>query len=140
MKNFAAVMCLAILGTLPSSANAQNPCWIDRVEEAANGVDIFFISHPLRGTVQRSGEIGGEGFYHDAVRKVIVRREESLDHLFLENGFEVTITHLHSGCKLSIEVGRDQAWLVGYGSNAMPGRPPERRDVRIEVRKRRPKG
>lgn len=140
MKKFAAMMCLAILGTLPSSANARNQCWIDRVEEAANGVNIYFISHPSRGTVQKPGETGGEGFYHDAVEKVIVRREESLDHLFLANGFEVTIFHLHSGCKLAIEVGRDQAWLVGYVSNAMPGRSPQRAEVRIDVRKRRPEG
>lgn len=138
MRTLAVMVCLVFIGVASTSANAQSRCWIDRVEKASNGVKIFFISHPLSGAVRKPGETAGEFFYHDTGRKLVIRRDEGLDHLFLPNGFEVSIYHLHSGCTLSVELGQDQTWLVGYGSNAMPGKSPQRTEVRIEARKRQP--
>ena len=122
-----------ILWAWSASSAAQHQCWIERVEQVSDGVKIFFAKHPVQGMVRKQGDAGGEGFYYDAVRDTVKRGNRELNHLFLAYGLEVSFGHMHSGCNLAIETRENRVWLAGYGSNAMPGLPPQRMKVDIEV-------
>ena len=117
---------------------AAHICWIDRVERASGGLNLYFVERAeLR--VNVSGRLDQVGFYFVSGGVAHQRRpdrvsRESADHIFVRDGDRLFLSQMpEDNCTIDVTANDQEAGLHAEAVIRLYGMPPSKATEFIAV-------